>query len=317
LRYLKLAALILPTITLTVVPVNAQTTREAIHLVPNGKGWGETPPITPPRFGLPPHRTNGIYYHGGPIMPGNVNLYFIWYGNFVKGQAASDSSETQSLLTTLFSASGLGGASYARINSTYNDTSHTVTGDFALAQSAYDYYSRGKNLSDGSVAWIVANAIGTHVLPRDANGIYFVLSSSDVAETSGFCTRYCGWHSHAAIAGEDIKIAFVGNPDRCPSACEEQLISPNGDSGADAMASVTTHEIMEATNDPDLNAWYDTSGNESGDKCAWKWGPVTGILGNGAYNMTVAGHNWLIQMGWENAEGGGCTQELDGPFYQR
>lgn len=310
---LKLAALLFG----CTVLVHAQTAREATHLVPNGKGWGETSALAPPRIG--PGRTagNGIFYHGGPVMAGTVNLYFIWYGNFVKGTAASDSSETQTLLTTLFGAGGLGGSPWARINSTYASSAQTVTGGFSLARSSEDYYSRGRSLGDSSVASIVANAIATRALPRDGNGLYFVLTSSDVNEASGFCKRYCGWHSHANISGADLKIAFVGNPDRCPSACEEQWISPNGDSGADAMASVMAHEVVEATNDPGLNAWYDASGEESADKCAWKWGPVTGILGNGAYNMTVAGHNWLIQMNWENGRGGGCDQELGGKFFSR
>jgi Phosphate-induced protein 1 conserved region len=260
---------------------------------------------------------NGIFYHGGPVLPGTVRLYFVWYGNFVNGPALSDSVKTMDLLMTLFGRGGLGGSGYARINSTYADRARVVTGNFILADAASDYYSRGKNLSDAAVRAVVASAINGRSLPRDANGVYFVLTSSDVNENSGFCTRYCGWHGHAIIAGEDIKVGFVGNPDRCPNACEEQMVSPNGDSGADAMASTMAHEVMESTNDPDLNAWYDLSGNESADKCAWKWGPVTGIFGDGAYNLSAAGRHWLIQMNWENARGGGCGQKLGGPFYRQ
>jgi hypothetical protein len=315
LRYFWLPAVLL----CTLISAAAQKTREATHLVPNGKGWGQVvPAVQPPHVWSAPQKTaptNGIYYHGGPVMAGKVNLYFIWYGNFVNGPALSDSTQTQDLLTTLFGASGLGGTAYARINSTYTDRSHLVTGNFALAESANDYYSRGARLNDAAVTAIVSQAMSSRVLPKDVNGLYFVLTSSDVSETSGFCTQYCGWHSHTRISGSDIKIAFVGNPDRCPSACEEQSVSPNRDSGADGMASVIAHETNEAISDPDLNAWYDTSGNENGDKCVWKWGPVTGSLGNGAYNTTVAGHHWLIQMNWENARGGGCDQKLGGKFY--
>jgi len=302
---------------------NAQIIREATHLRPTGKGWAaESAPDPEQRwfFGRPRVNlaNNGIYYHGGPVMGGKVNLYFIWYGNFVNGGAASDSLTTQALLEDLFGAGGLGGSPYARINTTYSDRTHIVTGNFALKESANDYYSRGKNLNDASITYIVASAINSRVLPRDTNGVYFVLTSSDVSESSGFCSRYCGWHNHAAIGGSDIKIAFVGNPDRCPNACEEQTISPNFDSGADGMASVMAHEVVESTNDFGLNAWYDTSGNESADKCAWKWGPVIGRLGYGAYNMTVAGHHWLIPMNWENAGGGGgCVQRLGGKFYNQ
>jgi hypothetical protein len=149
----------------------------------------------------------------------------------------------------------------------------------------------------------------------DTSGVYFVLTSSDVNETSGFCTRYCGWHTHSTIGGRDIKYAFVGNPDRCSRACEAQTTSPNGDSGADGMASIMAHETEEAISDPDLNAWYDSSGEENADKCAWKWGPTTGTVGHGAYNQTLAGKHWLLQMNWENARAGGCDQMLGGTFY--
>jgi hypothetical protein len=296
----------------------AQTARNATHLVPTGKGWGETTPgQAAPGAGTVKKSptTNGIYNHGGPVMSGNVRLYFIWYGNFVSGPAKSDSLVTQDLLGELFGGEGLGTTPYAQTNSTYNQGTQSVSGNFALATAVFDYYSYGNNLSDARVASVVSNAIGNRALPRDTNGIYFVLTSSDVNETSGFCTQYCGWHSHTVIDGADIKIAFVGNPDRCPKACVEQADSPNGDSGADAMASMVAHETNEAINDPDLNAWYDTTGEESGDKCAWKWGAVTGTLGQRAYNVTVAGHDWLLQMNWENSRGGGCDIGLGGQFY--
>jgi len=298
---------------------HAQTTRSASQITPTGKGWGEANYVRQVPA-MPTRRApsgNGIAYHGGPVMPGSVNLYFIWYGNFVNGPAGSDSMGTQDLLAALFGRGGLGGTAYARINSTYADATRLVTGNFVLAESANDYYSRGNKLSDASVNAVAASAIRSRVLPKDSRGIYFVLTSSDVSETSGFCTHYCGWHGHTTIDGADIKIAFVGNPDRCPDACVEQVVSPNGNSGADAMASTMTHEVIESTNDPDLNAWYDAAANESADKCAWKWGPVNGTLGNAAYNMTVAGRHWLIQMNWENSRGGGCEQALGGKFYNQ
>jgi len=104
------------------------------------------------------------------------------------------------------------------------------------------------------VQGVVADAISSGRLPKNGNAVYFVLTASDVNETSGFCTQYCGWHTHATIAGTDIKFAFIGNPDRCPSACEAQTIGPNGNAGADGMASIISHELEEAVTDPDLNA---------------------------------------------------------------
>jgi hypothetical protein len=51
---------------------------------------------------------NGINYHGGPVMPGTVNAYFIWYGNWVNGPNQSDSHLTVGLLSMLYGSGGLG-----------------------------------------------------------------------------------------------------------------------------------------------------------------------------------------------------------------
>jgi hypothetical protein len=45
--------------------------------------------------------------------------------------------------------------------------------------------------------------------------------------------------------------------------------SLSGLSVADMMTIVASHEIREAVTDPQLNAWYDSSGYEADDKCAW------------------------------------------------
>jgi hypothetical protein len=299
--------------------LSAQMAKQAIHLTPNGKGWGveAEAPKEAGTSGNNPVAGNGISYHGGPVMrSSSVNLYFIWYGNWTNGPKASDRQITVTLLDTLFGATrGIGGSGYFKINTTYSDRVGHPTGNIALVASTANNYSRGKQLADSDILNIVDTAVSSRALPKDANGLYFVLTSSDVAETSGFCTKYCGWHTSSAISGTDIHYAFVGNPDHCPSACEMQIVSPNGDSGADGMASIMAHEASEAVTDPDLNAWYDSGGNESADKCAWKFGPVTGILGQGAYNQTFGTYNWLIQMEWENSRGGGCDKALGGRFY--
>lgn len=290
---------------------HAETARNASHMVPTGKGWGIEQSNSP--FAVV--TGNGISWHGGSVMPGTPNVYFIWYGKWSGGSKPSDSLATVALLNALFGTGGIGGSDYEMINSTYGDSINNVTGDIGFAGSTTDDYTFGKRLSDSNVQSVVSNAITSHRLPSDTNGIYFVLTSSDVTERSGFCTRYCGWHTRATLGGTDIKYSFVGNPDRCPSACEAQTVSPNNDSGADGMASVMAHEAEEMLTDPDLNAWYDSNGQENADKCAWKFGPTTGAIGNGAYNQTFAdGSHWLIQMNWKNLNGGGCAQTLSGPL---
>jgi hypothetical protein len=138
--------------------------------------------------------------------------------------------------------------------------------------------------------------------------VYFVLTSAEVTASSGFCTQYCGWHTRFTLNGRVIKYSFVGNPDRCPSACSMQTTSPNGNAGADGMASIIAHELEESVTDPELNAWYDRRGYENADKCAWTFGSTSTAPNGSLYNMSMGGRNWLIQQNWVNAAGGYCAK---------
>ena len=289
------------------------------ELVPTGKGWGERPSPGPgPGQGMgqgqgqpqgngkpsrPGGSSNGIDYHGGPVMTaGAKNVYFIWYGNW------AGNSATQILPDLM---SNLGGSSYFGINTTYYNASNVHVSNYVhYFGSATDAYSHGTSLSDSAIQAVVAGAITSGSLPQDTEGVYFVLTSSDVTASSGFCTQYCGWHTHGTIGGKDIKYSFVGNPDRCPSACAEQTTGPNGNAGADGMASIMAHELEEAVTDPDLNAWYDRRGMENADKCAWTFGTQY-TVGNGAKaNMRLGARDFLIQQNWVNASGGYCALSI-------
>jgi hypothetical protein len=267
--------------------------------IATGKGGGIRPESgmaseAPPVVSARPARGNGISYHGGPVMLGTTNVHFIFYGNWAGNTATT-------ILPDL--ASHIGGSPYFNINTTYTNAAGThVSNSISYAGAVTDNYSHGTSLSDSAVRAIVAAQN-----PTDSNGVYFVLTSQDVNETSGFCTQYCGWHTHATINGHDIKYSFVGNAARCPSACAAQTTGPNGNAGADGMASIFAHELEETVTDPDLNAWFDNSGAENADKCAWTFG-TTYTTGNGAKaNMKLGTRDYLIQRNWANASGGFCA----------
>jgi hypothetical protein len=241
--------------------------------------------------------SNGINYNGGPVILGATNVYYIWYGNW-------SGNSGQTILTDF--ASNVGGSPYFNINTTYTSTSGRVSNSVHFAGSTTDDYSLGRNLSDAGVATVVSSAITSGRLPKDTNGVYFVLTASDVAESSGFLTKYCGWHTHGTMSGSDIKYSFVGNPNGNGACLQQTGASPNGDINADGMASVIAHELEEAATDPDLNAWYDRRGYENADKCAWTFG-TTYTAGGALANVKLGGRDYLIQRNWVNASGGYCA----------
>jgi len=234
---------------------------------------------------------SAIQYHGGPVM-GTPTVYLIWYGNWNQGNG-TDTPAGQALVRSFLG--GIGGSNYYKINTTYSASGGAPTGSVTLSASEKtDTGSRGTRLRDADIKTIVGSAISAG-LPYNTNGIYFVLTSSNVSEQSGFCTKYCGWHTHGTINGGDIKYSFVGNAARCLSGCAAQTTSPNGNAGVDGMLSVVAHELEEANSDPDLNAWYDASGAENADKCAWTFGGAQSCGGSGCSNVSWGGKSWLVQ----------------------
>jgi len=241
---------------------------------------------------------NQISYNGGPVLLGTTKIYFIWYGSW-------DASSV-GILSNF--ASHIGGSAYFNINTGYFDgTGTSISNSVSFAGSSNDNYSQGHSLNDNSIWLAVTNALRNGSLPIDSNGVYFVLTSGDV-HVSEFGSQFCGWHSQQNYNGTNIQYAFVGNP--APSAingCAEQTVSPNANPGADAMASTIAHELEESVTDPAGNAWYDSSGNEVADKCAWTFGTTYAAAGNSKANMNLGGKDYLIQQDWVNAGGGYCA----------
>jgi hypothetical protein len=259
-------------------------------------------PFAPPHGNAKPG-ANGITYHGGPLLGvvgGNpVTAYYIWYGNWSGNTAVT-------ILTDFIQ--NIAPSPYYNINTTYyNGSNAHVVNSVTYGGSTTDNYSRGTALSDSGVQGVVSDAITSGRLPNNPSGVYFVLTSQDVNETSGFCTSYCGWHTYGTIAGSNIKYSFVGNPARCISACAAQSVGPNGNAGADGMASIVAHELEEAVTDPNINAWYQGRYQENADKCAWTFGSTYTVNGAAA-NMHLGTRDYLIQQNWVNALGGYCAK---------
>lgn len=265
------------------------------------------PGYAPSKGGTSP--TSPISYYGGPLLTGATTttagggptVYIIWYGNWNQANG-TDTTNGQEIVTDFLYGIGQGtnstyGSPYFNINTTYSTNTaagalYAVNGQVAYGGACSVGYLYGNKLSDSTVQSVVSHVIcGTApaLLPNDPNGLYFVLSSSDVSENSGFCHRYCGWHTHASVCANDIKYAFIGNAARCITACAAQTVGPNGNPGVDGMVSVIAHELEEATTDADLNAWYDSAGSENADKCAWTFGQnQSQCAANGAYyNVTL------------------------------
>ncbi len=246
-----------------------------------------------------------ILYNGGPVMTNTagVKVYIIWYGNWAGNTATTIVPEF---------LSHLGGSAYYNINTTYYDASNAhIKNLVTLAGQTTDNYSQGTKLSDAKIKTVVTTAITNGSLPKDANALYFVLTSKDVNETSGFCTAYCGWHTAGTIKKANIKYSFVGDAARCISSCAIQSTSPNNNAGADGMLSVIAHELEETVTDPNpRSGWAFATGNENADQCAWTFGTEYTVSNGSKANMKINGFDYLIQQNWIQATAGSCALHL-------
>jgi hypothetical protein len=269
----------------------------------------ESPPSTPPSGETvlaPPEAdslagtgtatsTDPILYHGGPVMGGTSHVYVIWYGSWAPAAV--------SVVEGFVGA--VGPSPYFAINAGYKDSKGAHPEGATLAGSTTDAYSRGKAVAQADIVAIVSTAITAKKLPLDANGVYFVLTSADVTQT-GFCTKFCGWHTYVPIGGVNVKYSFIGDASKqCPQSCGVRTPSPNAQPGADALINVLAHELDESVTDPQLNAFYDAAGNENGDKCAWTFGTTHTTASGALANVKLGAHDYLVQQNWVNATNGG------------
>jgi hypothetical protein len=119
-----------------------------------------------------------------------------------------------------------------------------------------------------------------------------------------FVSQFCAYHSSFtdSSTGQTVLYANMPYANYSSSACGTGQ-DPYGDADAQATINVTSHEANETITDGLGNAWFDMIGYENGDKCAWKFGTVSGPSG-AEYNQTINGHTYYLQGEYSNKHRG-------------
>ena len=159
-------------------------------------------------------------------------------------------------------------------------------------------------ITDAQLRAEISHVIATNRLPTGMNRIYFVYLPSgattcfDAAGTQCSTNVYCAYHSNIGSGPTGILYANMayGGTANCDSG-----ESPHGDAAADSVINITSHENIEAITDPLGTAWYDSTGNEIGDKCGWNFGSPLGGAAGSEYNEVLATGDYWLQQEWSNA----------------
>ena len=244
--------------------------------------------------------TSKLVYHGGPVMTGTANVYAIFWeptGNVESGY--------NSLIQRYFK--DVNGTGLYKINTQYKDSSGGFPSAEHLVASWTDSRAYPESpLLDSDLQNEVTHAQQTNGWSSSINNIFFVFleknenlcfdSSHTQCASNFFCAYHNSFGSNSLYAAMPYAASFSCNPGgKLPN---------NND--ADLTINVTSHEQMEAATDPLGTAWYDKSGNENGDKCAWKFG----TRNSSGADVTWNGDSYLVQKEYDNAKSG-CA--LTGP----
>jgi hypothetical protein len=261
-----------------------------------------------------------LSYHGGPIMTG-VNLYAIFWvpAKLQNGNPTSLTAKYESVAKQLLADYPYHGI--ANNSTQYYSTKSGVKTYFvgigALVASVVDTnpypasgcsdtVTPGNCITDAQLHAEITKQMTAHGWTPGLNKMFIVFTStgegSCMDNTSSSCayTQYCAYHGYFGSTTSPTIYANMpyANPTYCydPAAGQHD---PSGDIPSDANVNVTSHEITEATTDPELNAWWDSAnGQEIGDLCAWKFS--TADWDGGLANQSWNGHFYDLQLEYDN-----------------
>jgi hypothetical protein len=223
-------------------------------------------------------------YHGGVIMP-KANTFAIFRGT----SWGSYSGDKISGMDTWYQ--GFIGSNYAATVNEWTQSNGTHANSATGSHEGHTIDTAAET-AKGSTSAVLAEVCAnlSAAQKADPEG-YYPLYSDQPRGNAG----YCAWHSAGTCSGSSttIQFAFFWKLDG-DSGCDPQSAVSGESQGLTAIANVSGHELAEAMSDPDSpGAWYDASGAENGDKCAWTFGAPFVTFANGS--------QWKIQGEWSNA----------------
>jgi hypothetical protein len=262
---------------------------------------------------------NLLYHSGGSVQTGTHHTYAIYWG----ASSTFPDSNYQTLINRFFQdvAAASGQTSNVYDSDTqYYQTINSVTTNITYSESFSGSWADATNptssgctstaggsvacVSDAQIEQEVTKAIQANNWPEGSGNEYFVFLGNGISTCSGsscFVSNFCAYHSHYTDSSTGSTVLYANMPYTGYSlaACGSGQY-PNGDSAADSTINVTSHEANETITDELGNAWFDRTGYENGDKCAWKFGTSLGNNGSGSYNQVINGHDYYMQGEWSN-----------------
>ena len=232
-------------------------------------------------------RSPNMTWHGGRIMTTAITENIFWgpsWGATYSGDEIAGLDEWYV---------GFSDSHYAATSDEYTGTNGQVTPAISHTGHVTDLSAAAGGNNTSAILAEVCRAVTPD---RSGNGYYAVYT--DIPRGN---SGYCAWHSYGSCGGIPVQFAFFWKLDGDPG-CDPLDTSGLHSEGLAALSNVSGHELSEARTDPRNGGWYDSSGNENGDKCAWTFNVPLVTFSDGG--------QWKIQGEWSNAASNAGTGYL-------
>jgi hypothetical protein len=219
-------------------------------------------------------------YHGGKIMTTAVVTPIFWGPSWTNSTFVGD----KMLGINSFYA-GFSKSNYADTSDEYTGTNGTVGSTISVNANIIDT----STATGGNNTSAILAEVCRQIKNPDPSGNGYYPVYTDVKRGGA---QYCAWHSAGTCSNVPVQFAFFFNLDG-DAGCNPSDTTTTHSQGLAALANVSAHELSEARTDPaNPGAWYDGSGEENGDKCAWTFNVPSVTFSNGT--------QWKLQGEWSN-----------------
>lgn len=226
-----------------------------------------------------------LVYHGGPIQK-NPKIFVIYWGWSGPHSPSVDPYGVAGYMNSFLT--GLSGTSYYDINTQYYSTAAgnilDPSGEFGGAW--YDSTNPVPNHpGDTDVANEAIRSIAKFGYNFDAS---YVVQLPHNALSN---LKYCAYHSVQTSSYGPVHYTFMPYQPDLP-ACGTDSVNSGAQGQLDSTSETVAHEVSETQTDPDTKSgWFDASGNEIGDYCAYI----------NLQNITLSTGTFATQPLWSNA----------------
>jgi hypothetical protein len=224
-----------------------------------------------------------LLFHDGTVMHNSITIPIFWGASWANPGFVQDKMSGLALFY-----SSIGGSSYAGTSDEYTDATGSVTSVSTYQTSLVDYSAAATNGNRTSpILDEVCKSLAANGIQPVTNGYYPVY-----VDTPRGHAGFCAWHSWGSCGSTPVQFAFFFSLDG-DAGCDPEDASGLHSQGLAALANVSGHEHSEARTDPRGAGWYDSSGEENADKCAWVFAtPLLNFSGKS---------QWKVQGNWSNA----------------